>query len=84
MAIEPTDEDFDDMHHALGRPDDPSVASYRNYYCVAHDSPTANRFRALGWWIESHRINKGRDGIFTVNDDGRKALCAWMQARSPK
>jgi hypothetical protein len=41
-----TDEDFDDMHHAIGRRS--IEGAYRNYYCTPTGSHTAKRFEATG------------------------------------
>lgn len=75
------DEDFDDMHHAIGRAKTLKDA-YRNYYCVGVESETAKRFKALGWWDLASTINDGRDGIFTVNMAGIIALENWLSART--
>ena len=80
--IELTDADYDDMHHALGRPDDAWADTYRNYYCTGKDTPIANRFRQLGVWNELHTINDGRDSIFAVNNGGRAMMADWLKARS--
>lgn len=77
----PTDEDFDDMHHALGRPDGPHVEPYRNRYVVGIDSPTAERFLALGLWRLDCKINHGRDGVFSVTPDGYWACMRWLLAK---
>jgi hypothetical protein len=79
--LTPTDDDFDDMHHALGRPDGPHIKPYRNRYCVGLETDTARRFQALGCWSLDCTINGGRDGLFSVNDAGRLALFRWLAAK---
>jgi hypothetical protein len=81
-ASEPNGGDFDDMHHALGRPDGPWVEPYRNRYVCEADGEQARRFIALGWWTRAGTMNNGRDGIFCVNEAGRVALNRWMLARN--
>lgn len=77
-----TDEDYDDMHHALGRPRTARQETHRNYYSVGVDSATATRFHTLGWWNLRCTINGGRDGIFEVNHRGLDALEHWL--KTPK
>lgn len=76
--ITPTDADFDDMHHALGRPDGPHVTPYRNRYVVGMDSPTASRFAGLGLWRLGGKMNQGQDGIFYVTDEGIALTLRWV------
>jgi hypothetical protein len=74
----PTDEDFDDMHHAIGRKG--IEKAFRNYYCTETDGPTAKRFEALGFWDKMRTINDGRDAIYSVNLAGIDALRAWLSS----
>ena len=76
------DEDYDDMHHALGRPVLASSATYRNYYCIGKGSDTAKRFESLGFWDFITTINAGRDAIYSVNGAGRAALGKWLAAKA--
>ena len=69
----PTDEDFDNVDHALGRPTGPGEV-YRNRFVIAVDSDRARRFQLLGWWTMAGKINGDRDGWFTVNEAGKAAL----------
>ena len=79
MAIErPTDEDFDDMHHALGRPKNAHARTYRNNFVCEAGGACATRFTNLGWWTLERKINNGRDAVFSVNADGRDALAIWL------
>ena len=78
----PTDQYFDDMHLALGRPADPHGKTFRNRYHCAADSDTAKRFEALGWWDRSRLINSGRDALYTVNDAGKQALADWLAGKA--
>lgn len=83
-ALDPTDEDYDDMLHAMGRPALPIFDEvYRNYYCCAADSDQSRRFEALGCWdfvrfINEHRGNL-KDAIYEVNGVGKQALERWMK-----
>lgn len=77
-SIEPTEADYDDMHHALGRPKRADADTYRNYYCVPVGTDTERRFNALGWWDFSHTINDGRSAIYSVNGAGKAALDKWI------
>ena len=76
-----TEADFDDMHHALGRPSDPRWDTYRNHYCTEVGGDTAQRFEALGWWDFVTSINGGRDAIYSVNGTGKEALAGWLAER---
>ena len=85
-CIEITEGDFDDMHHALGRPDLATLRAGehdRNYYCVAVGSPWARHAESLGLWTLARVVNSGADAIYTVNEDGRSALADWLSLRSP-
>ncbi|MDB5612091.1 MAG: hypothetical protein JWP25_8991 [Bradyrhizobium sp.] len=79
---EPTDADFDNMHHALGRPRKSGIDTHRNYYCTQAHGPTAQRFEELGWWDFVRTINEGRDAIYCVNGAGQQALVGWMKAKA--
>lgn len=79
--VEPTADDYDNMHHALGRPVNERVDCYRNYYCLPAESEQARRFEALGWWDFCRRINGDRDAIYSVNGAGKQALHEWLRAR---
>jgi hypothetical protein len=80
--LKPTDTDFDDMLHALGRPVSPSSDVYRNYYCCEVRSATSAWFEALGMWDFVRLINGGRDAIYCVNGAGKRALAEWMLSKS--
>lgn len=73
-----TDEDFSDMHHALGYPVRANSSTYRNYYCCQADSITAKRFEATNCWDFSHHINGGKDAIYSVNGLGKEKLAEWI------
>ena len=75
------DEDYDDMHHALGRPAKANEDTYRNYYCTEKEGNTAKRFEALGFWDFITTINGGRDAIYSVNGAGKEALGKWLNAK---
>jgi len=78
----PTGDDFDDMHHALGRPDGRHVQPYRNRYCTDTDGSTARRFEALGLWRRIGLINAGAMAMFEVNERGRELLMAWLDEKN--
>lgn len=85
MSVTPTEEDFDDMHHALGRPAasyTPSTKTYRNHYCVDLEGHTSRRFKELGWWSLRTTINDGRDALWVVNDTGKAALAKWLRGEA--
>lgn len=77
----PTDDDFDNMHHAFGRPATPTHDCYRNYFCIGAKSDLARRFEASGWWDFGRHINDGRDSIYHVNGAGKEALAEWLASR---
>lgn len=82
-TLDPTPEDYDDMLHALGRPELPIFDEcYRNYYCCAADSDKSGRFEANGCWDFVRTINTHLpvpDAIYKVNSLGKKGLKAWME-----
>lgn len=82
IDIEPNDDDFDDMHHALGRPKASKGDTYRNYYCCPAGGMTAQRFEALGCWDFGRYINDGADAIYHVNGVGKQKLGEWMDRQS--
>lgn len=80
--LTPGDEDFDDMHHALGRPDGPWVEPSRNYYVCGVSSPQAERFAILGhYWLLSGLINRDTDAVFRVTPEGQRQVMAWLALR---
>jgi len=66
------DKAMDHVDHALGRPVDPTVESYRNYFATSVDGNIAAEFRASPNWIEG--IRQGDMVWFHVSDQGRAAL----------
>lgn len=82
-CVEITPEDFDDMHHALGRPDLATLEegeNYRNYYATEAGSPWAQHAEALGMW---DRITRDGAGLVTyrLNADGKSALQDWLKLK---
>ena len=75
-----TADDYDDMHHAIGRKGIKSA--FRNNYCTETGSATAKRFEATGCWDLRTTINGGRDSIYSVNMKGLAALEKWLQSRA--
>lgn len=80
--MSPTDADFGDMHHALGRPAGPHVQPYRNYFCTEAGGALALRFEALGLWEKARTINEGRDAFYRVTDEGRALVWRWLAERN--
>jgi hypothetical protein len=83
-CIEITADDFDDMHHALGRPDLAALTAgqnSRNFFATESGSSWAQHAEALGLWDRITR--QGRGGIVTyrVNADGKSALADWLKLR---
>lgn len=80
--MKPTDEDMDDIHHALGRPKKYAAGNetFRNHFVVSDTSECSARFAALGLWDKRGTMNDGRDAVWCVNDKGKAALAAWLKA----
>lgn len=72
------DSDYDDMHHALGRPFDTFSETHRNYFCCEAGGDTAKRFEASGCWDFVRNLNSGRDSIYCVNTIGKRLLVKWL------
>jgi hypothetical protein len=80
-CTEITPDDFDDMHHALGRPDLETLLegeNYRNFYATEAGSAWAQRAESMGMW---DRVWHQRSGIVTyrLNGDGKSALADWLR-----
>lgn len=83
-CFEITEDDFDDMHHALGRPDIETLLDgdcYRNYYATEAGSPWALRAEQTGLW---DRITRQGESLATyrVNGDGKSVLADWLSLKS--
>lgn len=78
-----TASDYDDMYHAIGRPEVPLHETYRNYFIVDAHSVKAKRFEDLGWWELQGYSNDGRDAVYSINVAGREALQEWMLEFGP-
>lgn len=79
-CVEITDADFDDMHHALGRPSWSVLAlggHYRNFYAIEAGSDWAQRAEQTGFWA---KISSDGDrlAVYAVNEDGKSALSDWL------
>ena len=84
-CVEITPDDFDDMHHAMGRPDLATLLegeNYRNYFATEAGSAWAVHAEALGVW---ERITREGAGIITyrLNADGKSALADWLSLQIP-
>jgi len=65
------------IDHALGRPVDPMVETYRNYFSTDGDGPLADDFRASPHWREGRR--SGSSTFFHVTHAGRAALAEHLR-----
>lgn len=70
---------MDHIDHALGRPIDPLVESYRNYFATGEND---SMFAGNPHWKAGSRYSGGR--YFHVTDDGRKALKAHLASIGDK
>jgi hypothetical protein len=69
---------MDHIDHALGRPVDPMVETYRNYFATGANCRNAEAFRASPHWNE-YRISDDMAG-FEVTEAGRIALRDHLKA----
>ena len=60
-----TSEDFDDMHHAIGRKG--IKGAYRNYYCTPVGGRIAMRFEETGCWDLMRTIKQNFDPQTILN-----------------
>lgn len=85
-CIEITNDDFDDLHHALGRPDLDTLLvgeCYRNYYATEAGSEWAVRAEQTGFWDLITRVGASMV-TYRVNADGKSALADWLYlAKAP-
>lgn len=80
--LTPGDDDFDNMHHALGRPAGRWVKPYRNFFVCAADGADAKRFEILGsYWERGGLLNGGRAVAFRVTPHGIREVMAWLALR---
>lgn len=80
-SLSPVDEDFDHMHHALGRPAGAHVKPYRNYFACDPNGPDAERFEELGlYWSRGAQISGGLVN-FHVTPHGVRNVIAWLELR---
>jgi hypothetical protein len=68
------DKAMDHIDHALGRPVDPLVESYRNHFAVDADSKTAKEFDASPFWSRNGKGAPGGMAFYHVTTEGRQAL----------
>jgi hypothetical protein len=81
-SLYPTDEDYDHMHHALGRPAGSWVKPYRNYFVCEAGGADAKRFDELGsYWQLAGLINGDRDAVYRVMPEGQRNVMAWLAIR---
>lgn len=72
------DKAMDHIDHALGRPVDPMVETYRNRFITNRDDQNARDFRASPHWQE-YRVDD-RSAGFQVTEAGRAALRDHLKA----
>lgn len=72
-----SNETFDHIDHALGRPIDPLGDTYRNRYVIDVRNPEVSDFRSSPFWKEDGRI--GDMIYFRVTDHGALALFAHLK-----
>jgi hypothetical protein len=68
------DKAMDHIDHALGRPVDPMIESYRNYFATSASSKEAAAFRASAYWDTDGSTEPSRMVYFFVTQVGRQAL----------
>lgn len=73
--------DFDDMHHALGRPVGPHVVPYRNYFATNTGGPDALRFEDTGLWIKGQGVPGGLT-YYHVSEEGIRCVMAWIAEKN--
>ncbi|ATN32862.1 hypothetical protein ACO34A_03475 [Rhizobium sp. ACO-34A] len=73
-----TDKAMDCMDHALGRPADPLLPTYRNHYAIDASCTQAAAFAASPHWQKMGE----RDGMafFSVSQVGKEALSQFLLA----
>jgi hypothetical protein len=73
------DKAMDRIDHALGRPVDPTVESYRNYFATDAGSKTALEFEASPHWVRNGKGTPEGLAFYHVTDEGRKALSGHLK-----
>lgn len=68
------DKAMDHIDHALGRPVDPMVESFRNHFATDPDSQAGKAFDASPFWGRHGKGVPGGMAFYYVTDEGRKAL----------
>jgi len=82
-CVEINDADFDDMHHALGRPSFSILSAgghYRNFYATETGSEWAQRAEQTGFWTKLSSDGE-RLAVYRVNSDGKAALADWISLK---
>lgn len=74
------DKAMDHIDHALGRPANPLMDTYREYFAVGSDTDLANAFRASPYWEEGVGTVPGKMAYFYVTFEGRQALDDHLKA----
>lgn len=85
LAATLTEDDLDNMHHAIGRPADVWQRTHRNYFATDDDSAEAKRFRELrAFWTETEPTAPTQGmRYFHITAAGRAALGVAIEA-NPK
>ncbi|TDX72631.1 hypothetical protein EDE05_12852 [Neorhizobium sp. R1-B] len=74
------DKAMDQIDHALGRPVDPLIETYRNHFAVNADSKTAKEFDASPFWSRNGKGAPGGMAFYHVTAEGRQALKQHLKA----
>lgn len=74
------DKAMDQIDHALGRPVDPLVESFRNHFAVDADSKSAEEFEASPFWKRNGKGAPGGMAFYHVTAEGRRALKQHLKA----
>lgn len=69
------DKMLDHVDHALGRPENPLVETYRNHYSAS--AVEADAFRDSRYW-EEVTVGNEQYPVFVVTETGRKALASYL------
>ena len=76
------DKAMDHIDHALGRPVDPMVESFRNYFYVVGDTDLRREMAESPHWTDDN--GKGGGCYFAVTDAGRAALAEHLRTIGDK
>lgn len=78
------DKAMDHIDHALGRPVDPMIESYRNHFATDPGSDIGKAFDASPFWLRNGKAAPGDMAFYHVTIEGRQALKAHLKAIGDK